>query len=44
MAVMGVLSLGFILVPLIPGVSDLPRHVPIYKWIWRDHYRRLASE
>jgi hypothetical protein len=44
MAVMGVLSLAFILVPLIPGVSDLPRHVPIYKWIWRDHYRRLASE
>ncbi len=43
MAVMGVLSLAFILVPLIPGVSDLPRHVPIYKWIWRDHYRRLAS-
>ncbi len=43
MAVMGVLSLAFILVPLLPGISDLPRHVPIYKWIWREHYRRLAA-
>jgi hypothetical protein len=22
-----------------PGVRDLPRRVPIYKLIWRDHYR-----
>ena len=42
MAVMGVLSLAFILVPVLPGVSDLPRKIPIYKLIWRDHYRRLA--
>ncbi len=38
MAVMGALSLAFVLVPLIPGVSDLPRRIPIYKLIWRDHY------
>jgi hypothetical protein len=38
MGVMGVLSLAFVLVPLIPGVSDLPRRIPIYKLIWRDHY------
>ncbi len=44
MAVMGVLSLAFILIPLLPGVRDLPRQIPIYKLIWRDHYRRLASE
>jgi hypothetical protein len=45
MAVMGVLSLAFILVPLIPGVNDLPRKIPIYKLIWRDHYRRgLTSD
>ena len=39
LAIMGVLSLAFILVPFIPGVRDLPRRVPIYKLIWRDHYR-----
>jgi hypothetical protein len=38
MAVMGVLSLAFILVPFIPGVRALPRRIPIYKLIWRDHY------
>ena len=39
MTVMGVLSLAFILVPFIPGVRDIPRWIPIYKLIWRDHYR-----
>jgi len=39
LAVMGVLSLAFILIPFIPGVRDLPRRIPIYKLIWRDHYR-----
>jgi hypothetical protein len=43
MAVMGVLSLAFVLIPLLPGVRDLPRRIPIYKLIWRDHYRRLAK-
>ena len=43
MAVMGVLSLAFVLVPLIPGVSDLPRKIPLYKLIWRDHYRELEA-
>ena len=38
MAVMGVLSLAFILVPLIPGINDIPRKIPIYKLIWRDYY------
>jgi hypothetical protein len=39
MGIMGVLSLAFILVPLIPGLRDIPRRIPIYKLIWRDHYR-----
>jgi hypothetical protein len=39
MLVMGVLSLAFILIPFLPGVRDLPRRIPIYKLIWRDHYR-----
>jgi hypothetical protein len=43
MAVMGALSLGLILIPVLPGISDLPRRIPIYKLIWRDHYRGLAS-
>jgi hypothetical protein len=39
MLVMGVLSLAFICIPLLPGVRSLPRRIPIYKWIWREHYR-----
>jgi hypothetical protein len=43
MTVMGVLSLAFILVPLIPGIRDIPRWIPIYKLIWRDHYRQTTQ-
>ena len=39
MGVMGVLSLAFVLVPFLPGVRSLPRRIPIYKLIWREHYR-----
>ena len=39
MMVMIVLSLAFILIPLIPIVNRLPRWIPIYKLIWREHYR-----
>jgi hypothetical protein len=42
MAVMGVLSLALVLIPFIPGVRDIPRWIPIYRLIWRDHYRALA--
>jgi hypothetical protein len=42
MAVMGVLSLALILVPFIPGVRDIPRWIPIYRLIWRSHYRSTA--
>jgi hypothetical protein len=38
LTVMGVLSLAFVLLPFIPGVRDIPRRIPIYKLIWRDHY------
>lgn len=44
LAVMGVLTLAFILLPFIPGVRDLPRRIPIYKLIWRDHYRALERQ
>jgi hypothetical protein len=36
--VMSVLSLLFICVPFLPGVRDLPRRIPIYRLIWREHY------
>jgi len=38
MAVMGALTLAFILIPFLPGIRDLPRRIPIYKLIWRQHY------
>jgi hypothetical protein len=42
MLIMGVLSLGLICVPFTPGVRDLPRKIPIYKLIWREHYRAVG--
>lgn len=42
MAIMGMLSLAFVLVPFIPGVRDLPRAIPVYRLIWREHYRQSA--
>jgi hypothetical protein len=36
---MMVLSLGLVLLPLIPGVRRLPEHLGVYKLIWRDYYR-----
>jgi hypothetical protein len=38
MLVMGVLSLALICIPFIPGIRSLPRRVPIYRLIWREHY------
>ncbi len=43
MSVMGVLSLAFVLVPFIPGVRDIPRWIPLYRLIWRNHYRELRA-
>jgi hypothetical protein len=39
MTVMGVLSLLFLLIPFLPIVRDIPRWVPLYRAIWREHYR-----
>jgi hypothetical protein len=33
------LSLAFVCIPFLPGVRDIPRRIPIYKLIWREHYR-----
>jgi hypothetical protein len=43
MAIMGVLSLALILIPFIPGIRDIPRWIPIYKVIWREHYRSFGT-
>jgi len=41
---MMLLTLGLLLVPFIPGLRSIPKVVPVYRLIWRDHYRRLAAE
>jgi hypothetical protein len=38
-ALMMVLSIGLVLVPFIPGLRSLPRHLGVHRIIWRDHYR-----
>jgi hypothetical protein len=38
-ALMAVLSLAFICIPFIPGLRSLPRHLRVYRLIWRSHYR-----
>jgi quinol-cytochrome oxidoreductase complex cytochrome b subunit len=40
---MAVLTLALILVPFIPGLNRLPELIPIYKLIWRQHYRDLQK-
>jgi hypothetical protein len=35
-----VLTLLFVFVPFLPGIRDIPRLIPIYKLIWRRHYRQ----
>jgi hypothetical protein len=37
--IMALLSLAFVCIPFIPGVRSIPRHVPLYRLIWRDYYR-----
>jgi len=41
---MVLLTLLLILIPWIPGLRDIPRLVPVYRLIWREHYRRLAAQ
>ena len=38
MFLMGGLSLGLILIPLIPGIKTLPMRIPIHRGIWRQYY------
>ena len=38
-ALMMVLTLGLMFLPLIPGLRDIPRWVPVHRLIWRRYYR-----
>jgi hypothetical protein len=42
-ALMGILSLAFVCIPFIPGLRTLPRHLRVYRAIWRDHYREVEG-
>jgi hypothetical protein len=39
MLVVAALSLALVCVPLLPGVRDLPRWLPLHRLIWRERYR-----
>jgi hypothetical protein len=41
--VMLVLSAALVCIPLIPGIRDIPRWIPLYRLIWREHYRSLSG-
>ncbi len=41
--VMAVLSVAFICIPFIPVVRDIPRWIPLSRWIWRDYYRTARN-
>lgn len=43
-ALMGLASLVLIFMPFIPGLRSVPRHVRLYRWIWREHYRSLEAQ
>lgn len=40
---MGFLTTLLLLTPFIPGLRDLPRWIPVYRLIWREHYRFAAE-
>jgi len=43
-AIMMVLTLALLFLPFIPGLRSIPKWVPVYRGIWRDHYRALDQE
>ena len=36
----GVATILLLAIPFIPGLRDVPRLVPVHRFIWRDWYRR----
>jgi len=43
-SLMMLLTLVLLFLPFIPGLRSIPRWIPVYRAIWRDHYRALAAE
>jgi hypothetical protein len=43
MLIMAVLSLLFICIPFLPVINRIPRWIPVYRLIWREHYRSQAA-
>jgi hypothetical protein len=43
-SLMMLLTLLLLLLPLIPGLRSIPKWIPVYKAIWRQHYRALDAE
>jgi hypothetical protein len=39
MSLMGLLSIGFVLIPFLPILHRIPERIPIHRIIWRDWYR-----
>jgi hypothetical protein len=39
---MMLLTLGFVLLPFIPGVRSIPRWIPVHRLIWRNYYRQVG--
>jgi hypothetical protein len=36
---MGVVGAALLFLPFIPGLRSIPRAIPVYRLIWREHYR-----
>ncbi len=41
--IMALLSLALICIPFLPVVNRIPRWIPVYKLIWREHYRAVRG-
>ena len=37
---MGVVGALLLFLPFIPGLRSVPRVIPVYRLIWREHYRK----
>lgn len=41
---MAIVGAAFVFLPLIPGLRSVPTRIPVYRLIWRAHYRELARD
>jgi hypothetical protein len=41
---MGLLTLGLILIPYIPGVRSIPKWIPIHRLVWREYYAEQREQ